>query len=109
MCETRLIRVLHFSVARQHLSVEINRLLTINKSGPGRLIAKQKQGKLFAVSMIFVVSIALSVALGLIEVWMLKVIAQEISRQNRRKRVRAERQKVTTARRLWTVGCVEDR
>jgi hypothetical protein len=54
--------------------------------------------------MIFVVSIALSLALGLIEVWMLKAIAQEFSRQNRRKRVRAERQEVMIARRLWKVG-----
>jgi hypothetical protein len=61
------------------------------------------------VSMIFVVSVALSVALGLIEVWMLKAIAQEFSRQNRRKRVRTERQEVMIARRLWRVGHMEDR
>ena len=60
-------------------------------------------------SMIFVVSIALSVALGLIEVWMLKAIAHEFSRQNRRKRLRTDPQELMIARRLWRVGRMEDR
>jgi hypothetical protein len=54
-------------------------------------------------SMIFAAYMALLVVLGLIEVWALRAIAQEFSRQNGRRRVRAERQEVIIARRLWRV------
>ena len=81
-----------FSIASERLSVEINALLTI--ISPGMVV----------VSMIFAAYMALLVVLGLIEVWALRAIAQEFSRQNGRKRVRAERQEIIIARRLWRVG-----
>lgn len=59
--------------------------------------------------MVFAAYMTLLVALGLIEVWTLKAIAQEFSRLNYRKRIRAERQEVITARRLWSVGRTGDR
>ena len=52
--------------------------------------------------------IVLFAALGLIEVWTLRAIAQEFLRQNCRKRVRAKRQEVMIASRLRRVGRVED-
>lgn len=50
--------------------------------------------------MTFVVYIVLLAALGITEVWTLRAIAHEFSRENFRKRARTERQDVIIARRL---------
>ena len=54
--------------------------------------------------MTFALYLAVSVALALVEVWTLRAIAQEFSRQNSLKRFRSERREVTIARRLWSIG-----